>query len=74
LPVVPVHLTDETQAVIELKGTGKFQVVEAHWQKVEQGQKQYVRVGNSSGKVKKLSKVHSSEAAVRSRSGVCPLP
>lgn len=66
LPAVPVHLTDETQAVIELKGTGKFQAVEAYWQKVEQGQKQSVRVGDSSGKVKKLSKVYPSEAAARS--------
>ncbi len=65
LPAVAVHLTDETEAEITLEGTGKFQAVEAYWQSVEQGQKQSVLVGDSSGKVRKISKVFPTEAAAK---------
>ncbi|MBD0786712.1 hypothetical protein HUO09_10160 [Vibrio sp. Y2-5] len=65
LPAVAVHLTDETEAEITLEGTGKFQAVEAYWQAVTEGQKQVVRVGESTGKVKKLSKVYPTQAAAK---------
>ena len=63
LPPVPVHITDETEAEIELKGSGNVKAVEAFWQTVEQGQKQVIRVGEETGKVKKLSKVYPTESA-----------
>lgn len=65
LPPVPVHITDETEAEIELKGSGNVKAVEAFWQTVEQGQKQMVRVGETTGKVKKLSKIFPNEEAAR---------
>lgn len=65
LPAVPVLLTNETEAEIELKGEGNVEAVEAFWQTVEQGQKQVVRVGSSTGKVKKLSKIFPSAEAAK---------